>query len=312
MHNPRHKRPNRLLRGLGLLFCLLLSLASTQAFAVTEGNMKCTGTGSRPGAPHAPQIGPLQPDEQFRVTLELSCQVLRTFAKGASLGNAQYYYQGNAPKLNVIHITGGTGVTIPEQDAGVPGVVCIPFSCTRLNVGEVYFFYVVILGQAGKAAGKYAATMMLNTTMIGSPGYGDYIQATLMEYTVIQPSCSMSSASTQNLSFGTLSSNDFATSQQIADIRLNCPVATRVTASLSSGQSSTGADGTSSTTLPQLLMVTTWADTNTPVTFNSPRTFGLATGNNSIRLGFRPKLIAPNVTPSGAFSSQYTLNITYL
>lgn len=312
MHNPWHKRPNRLLSGLALLFCLYLSLASPQVLAVTEGNMKCTGPGSPIGTPYTPQIGPLKPNENFKIVIESTCQVLRTFAYGASLGHTQYYHQGIAPKLNVMSLNGGTGFTVPEQDAGVPGVLCFPFSCTRLNVGEVFTNYFIILGQAGSTAGEYIATVMLNDTMLGSPGYGDYIQVTLIKYTVNQPSCSMDSTRTQNLSFGTLNSNDFATSQQIANITINCANATQVTASLSTGQTSTGTDGTSSTTLPQLLMVATWADTNTPVIFNTARTFGFTAGSNTISLGFRPKLISPKVTPSGTFSSQYTLNITYL
>jgi len=72
-----------------------------------------------------------------------------------------------------------------------------------------------------------------------------------------------------------------------------------------------GSPGVSATTLAGLSMVATWADNNTAVTFNSPRTLALTTGANNIRLGFRPRLNT-SVSPSGNFSSQYTLNITYL
>ncbi|MBP3362385.1 MAG: fimbrial protein, partial [Pseudomonas sp.] len=72
-----------------------------------------------------------------------------------------------------------------------------------------------------------------------------------------------------------------------------------------------GSPGVSATSLAGLSMAATWADNNTAVTFNSPRTLALTTGTNNIRLGFRPRLNT-SVSPTGNFSSQYTLNITYL
>lgn len=303
MHNPRHIRPNRLLRGLGLLFCLLLSLANTQAFA--DSNITCSGFGTG----NTIDLGNLQPNEQFQQTLSATCQTLRIFPYGASLGQFQYNQAGKMDTLIVYHI--GSGKHVPLQTAGTVGPVCLPSACVRLNAGADVSYNVLVAGQTGSAFGNYSILLGLNYTMIGAVTNASDLQTVTIKYTVGQPGCTMLTDSTLILPFGTLSSNELATSQQTAYILLECPSAAKVSATLSSGQSTTGTAGTSTTSLPQLLMVATWADTNTPVDFNTARTLDFRAGHNVISVGFRPKLASPGATPSGIFVTKYTLNISY-
>lgn len=310
MHNPRHIKPTRLLTGLGLLVCLLLSLGSTRALAI-DGNIKCTGPGTG-GATNFTNIGPFQPGEQFKFSMIANCYVVRTFASGASLGHFQRYLKGTAESVQLFHT--GSQKMVPLQDQGIVGPVCLPQTCVRLAADTVFQYEVIVVGTAGQYYGDYELALLLNDTMIGSPTYNDTLQQFYVQYSVAKPTCTLISGSNLNLPFGTLSSSDFATSQQIADIKINCPGATKATASLSSPQSSPtgGKDGSTYTTLPQLLMIATWADTNSIVDFTQSRTFAFSEGVNTVSLGFRPKLVSPDVTPTGNFSSQYTLNITYL
>ncbi|KMM80484.1 hypothetical protein [Pseudomonas deceptionensis] len=308
MHNQRQKKPNRLLFGFGLLFFLILSIACPQAFAI-EGSMECRGLGTG-SATNFTNLGNLQPNESFRVSMSANCTAVRTFASGASLGQFNRYLVGSADDVAIFHTN--SQKIVPLQQPGYVGPVCLPLTCTRLTAGTPFIYEVLVIGRTGSGFGRYELAVLLNTTMIGSPTYNEHLQSFDITYTVAKPGCKMVTNSTLDLPFGTLSSNDFATSQQIANITMNCPDASQVTASLSPTQSSTGAAGTSYTTLPQLLMVATWADYNSAVNFNVPRTFAFTAGTNTISLGFRPKLISPDATPSGNFSSQYTLNITYL
>lgn len=306
MHDPRRKRPNRILSGLGLLFCLYLSLAGPQAFA--DSNIMCGGgTGA---VSKTVEFGNLPPNQQFQLGMSANCQTLKVFPSGVSLGQFQYNLQGKMDTLIVFH--GASAKQVPLQIAGTVGPVCLPSACVRLNAGADVSYAVTIAGNSGSVFGNYSVLVALNYTMIGAVINSGDFQTLTINYSVGQPGCSIISDSSLYLPFGTLSSNDFATSQQIAYAVLDCPTATKVSATLTSGQSTTGAAGTSTTSLPELLMLATWADTNTPVEFNIARKIDFTAGVNAIPVGFRPQLAFPGATPSGSFVSQYTLNITYL
>lgn len=308
MHNSTAK-PHRLnwVKGSWLLLCLLFSLISQQAFALIENNLSCTATGTT----GIINIGNVTPSQNIQASMTANCRVTRWFPSGASLSHTQFYPVGNGPKLVVFHVNSGRFV--PEQTIGTASTTCMPSSCVPLKVGTTFSYEVLVAGPAAAKPGVYMVSVSLTDTSIkGWENYGDYLQVVILQYTVIQPACSMGSAKTLNLPFGTLNSNDFATSQQIATVTMNCTRGTQATATLVPTQSAiSGSPGVSATTLAGLSMVATWADNNTAVTFNSPRTLALTTGANNIRLGFRPRLNT-SVSPSGNFSSQYTLNITYL
>lgn len=290
-----------------LMLCLLLSLASQQAFALYENNLACDITSDT----GLIDLGTLAPSTQYTAHMAARCRVTRWYPSGASLQHTQQYVQGAGAKLQLIHIN--TGMLVPELPIGTASSVCMPAGCVALTVGTTFSYDVLLAGVTPTQTGTYVVKVSLTDTSIkGWEAYGDYLQTIIFRFQVEQPACSMGSATTLNLPFGTLNSNDFATSQQIANITMNCTRGTQATATLVPTQSAvSGSPGVSATTLAGLSMAATWADNNTAVTFNSPRTLPLVTGANTISLGFRPRLNT-SVSPTGSFSSQYTLNITYL
>lgn len=296
-----------LLKGSLLLLCILLSLASPQAFALIQNNLACTATGTT----GIIQLGDISPSTNYTANMTANCRVTRWYPYGASLQHSQFYNAGRGSKVQVFHTN--SGLMVPELPIGTASSTCMPSSCVQLFVGNTFSYNVLLLGTAPVTPGNYMVSVSLTDTSIrGYEAYGDYLQTVILSFRVIQPACSMGSAKTLNLPFGTLSSNDFASSQQIANITMNCTRGTQATATLVPTQAAiSGSPGVSATTLAGLSMAATWADNNTAVTFNSPRTLALTNGANNIRLGFRPRLNT-SVSPTGNFSSQYTLNITYL
>ena len=296
-----------LLKGSLLLLCILLSLASPQAFALIQNNLACTATGTT----GIIQLGDISPSTNYTANMTANCRVTRWYPYGASLQHSQFYNSGRGSKVQVFHTN--SGLMVPELPIGTASSTCMPSSCVQLFVGNTFSYNVLLLGTAPVTPGNYMVSVSLTDTSIrGYEAYGDYLQTVILSFRVIQPACSMGSAKTLNLPFGTLSSNDFASSQQIANITMNCTRGTQATATLVPTQAAiSGSPGVSATTLAGLSMAATWADNNTAVTFNSPRTLALTNGANNIRLGFRPRLNT-SVSPTGNFSSQYTLNITYL
>ena len=296
-----------LLKGSLLLLCLLLSLASPQAFALIQNNLACTATGTT----GIIELGDISPSTNYTANMTANCRVTRWYPYGASLQHSQFYNTGRGSKVQVFHTN--SGLMVPELPIGTASSTCMPSSCVQLFVGNTFSYNVLLLGTAPVTPGVYMVSVSLTDTSIrGYEGYGDYLQTVILSFRVIQPACSMGSAKTLNLPFGTLSSNDFVSSQQIANVTMNCTRGTQATATLVPTQAAvSGSPGVSATTLAGLSMAATWADNDTAVTFNSPRTLALITGANNIRLGFRPRLNT-SVSPTGSFSSQYTLNITYL
>jgi hypothetical protein len=294
-------------KGSLLLLCLLFSLASQQAFAIIENNLACTATGTT----GIIDLGSVTPSQPLQASMTANCRVTRWFPAGASLSHTQFYNKGKGSKFYVFHVNSGRSV--PEHGMGTASTTCMPSSCVPLTVGTTFSYQVLVAGPAAETPGVYMVSISLfDTSINGWENYGDYLQTVILQYTVVQPACTMGSATTLNLPFGTISSNDFASAQQIANVTLNCTRGTQATATLVPTQSAvSGSPGVSATTLAGLSMVATWADNNTAVTFNSPRTLSLTTGANNIRLGFRPRLNT-GVSPTGSFSSQYTLNINYL
>ena len=272
--------------------------------------MSCTATGS--GATGVINLGKVSPSEALQASMTGNCRVTRAFPSGASLSQTQFYNTAiRGPAFTVFHVDSGN--IVPYQLTGTATTVCVPSSCIPLPVGTTFSYNILLTAPAASNPGTYRIGVTLHYTSInGWENYAGDIQNVIVQYTVIQPACTMGSANTLNLSFGTLNSNDFATAQQIANVTMNCTRGTQATATLVPTQSTvSGSPGVSATTLAGLSMVATWADNNTAVTFNSPRTLSLTPGTNNIRLGFRPRLNT-NISPTGNFSSQYTLNITYL
>lgn len=313
MHNSTNLLPgSRRIKRCLLLLGLLLGLGCQQAFALIENNLACTPTGTT----GVVNLGDLAPGQYFETRMTGSCRVTRNFPYGSSLQHTQVW-TGTIDTGWPIYAWSDAGGVVPEQPWGVASTTCMSPNgnvCQRLPVGTIVPYSVLYYMPYGvKNPGNYSITFNLTSTSIkGYEGYVDKIQTLTLKFRIINPACTMSSNSALNLPFGTLNSNDFATSQQLANVTLNCTRGTQATATLVPTQSAvSGSPGVSATTLAGLSMAATWADNNSAVTFNSPRTLNLTTGANTIRLGFRPRLNT-SVSPTGSFTSQYTLNINYL
>lgn len=286
---------------------LMFSLASGQAFAFNENNMSCTATGSQ----GIINLGSFGPSENIQVRMTANCRVMRKFPSGANLSFTQSNQKGVPGPFTAFH--SGSSQILAKGGMGTTGTACVPNSCVPLEVGTTFSYEVILFALSGASTGDYMVTLKLfDTSINGWENYSDDLQTLVLLYTVAQPACSLGSATSMALSFGTLNSNDFATNQQVANVTMNCTKGTQVTATLVPTQAAiSGSTGVSATTLAGLSMAATWADINTAVTFNSPRTITMKAGANTISLGFRPRLDT-SVSPTGSFTSQYTLNITYL
>lgn len=289
-----------------LLAGLLLTFTSQHALALIGNNMTCTATGNT----GVVDLGTFAPGENIQVHLTANCRVTRWYPVGSNLSYTQNNAMGKSGDFDAYHTN--SGEFLESGAAGTTGKACVPSSCVPLYVGNTFSYDVLFSGKAGTATGRYYVGLSLFDTSIGGwENYGDTLQSVILDYTVAQPSCSLGSAKIMNLAFGTLNSNDFANNQQVANVTMNCTRSTQVTATLVPTQAAiSGSTGVSATTLAGLSMAATWADTDTAVTFNSPRTLTLRTGANTIGVGFRPRLNT-SVSPTGNFTSQYTLNITY-
>lgn len=310
MHNSTITQPDSRWVGRSLLLLgLLLSLGSQQAFALIQNNLSCN-----PTSPTVVNLGDVERSTWIKVPMTGTCTVTRNFPYGSSLSSQREQY---TPGF-LLHLrkTEGGFNGISMYPWGTATRDCLPTSsseCRPLPVRTVVTYNLDAEGWSPTTTGDHSTTMLLTSTSInGYEDYVDRIQTLTINLRVINPACTMSSNRTLNLPFGALNSNEFATSQQVANITLNCPSGTQATATLVPTQSAvSGSPGVSATTLAGLSMAATWADNNSAVTFNSPRTLYLTTGANAIRLGFRPRLNT-SVSPTGSFTSQYTLNINYL
>ena len=162
------------------------------------------------------------------------------------------------PKVSVYHVN--SNKFIPEQSVGTASTVCVPSSCMALTVGTAFSYEVIIAGPASTSLGvNWLSVTLTDTSINGWENYGDTLQTLVISYTVVQPACSMGSANTITLPFGTLNSNDFANSQQVANITMNCTRATQATATLVPTQAAiSGQTGVSATTLAGLSMACFW------------------------------------------------------
>lgn len=284
---------------------VLINFSSQQAFAIT-GNVSCTSTGGS----GLNDLGSLAPSEAIKMTLTGSCKVLRSFPLAGNLSFVQINNTGKSK--NFIAKLLSNDDYLSNEGMGATGSTCVPKTCTPLPAGTSFSYEVELSGGASETPGRYIVSVNLYITSIGWENYSDSIHTLILRYTVIQPPCTLSTSKTMDLSFGTLSSNDFASKQQVANVKMNCTKGTQVTATLVPTQKAiSGSTGVSATTLDGLSMAATWDDNDTAVTFNSPRALTLKTGANTISLGFRPRLDT-NASLTGKFTSQYTLNITYL
>ncbi|MFJ2285950.1 fimbrial protein [Pseudomonas iridis] len=288
-----------------IIFLILFNSLSSAVYAQGE-ILGCAYSGF-----DAYSLGALTPGQDMNVTVTGNCTVALDVPYGASLTYIQFNNINNGPKLTLTHMDSGRRIS--EQSGPNPGGPCIPSSCIPLKTGAPASFSVLIAGRAPDVTGQYMTNVKLG---IGSINTGQTYAQTLRDiyvsYSVTKPACKVLTAKEINISFGTINSSDFARTRQYANTLLECAEPTQVTASLTPVQQAvSGMTGVSATTLNGLLMATTWADANAQVIFGYPRSMSFKKGINTVSLGFQP-VLQSSVSPTGNFSSQYTLNIVYL
>lgn len=247
----------------------------------------------------------------FEVNVSGNCSVALDIPHGLSLTYTQSDNIGSTPKVSVTEVN--SGLKLSEQAGPNPRGPCLPRSCIPLTVGSSINYSILVNGVTPNLPGRYMRNVkLLAGSTNTSQTFGQNIRDIYISYTVSSPPCRLDSARNMTLEFQTLNSNDFASAQQYANILLSCTTPTQVTASLNPVQNPiAGLQGVSATSLEGLNMATTWADSNAAVIFGYPRSMSLRKGDNTISLGFKPKLNS-SASPTGYFSSQYTLNIVYL
>ena len=149
-----------LLKGSLLLLCMLLSLASPQAFALIENNLACTATGTT----GIIDLGDISPSTNYTANMTANCRVTRWYPYGASLQHTQFYNKGKGSKVQVLHVN--SGLMVPELPIGTASGTCMPSSCVQLFVGNTFSYNVMLLGTAPVTPGDYMVSVSLTDTSI--------------------------------------------------------------------------------------------------------------------------------------------------
>lgn len=286
---------------MGLMLVWLVSL-DVQAF--TSGNLACNVTGSNLDGYN------FQAGAEMRVPFSGSCTVKRTFPKGAA-ANLQigHILGANPANLQVMDFYNNSYMS--ELPLGSYGVTCLGGPCKRLAVGSNLSYSYVIAGTAPSTPGKRTAMVTLGVTSAGYPNYAEWFHNITFIYNVTAVSCTLSTPSAVNLNFGTVSNTSINGQTQSTKVSVNCPSEVRAAVSLTPSQAVVDANnGVSRTTLTGLNMKSLWTDTGNPVVFSNTRTIYMNAGANNVNLTFRPQVVSGQ-SPTGAFQSQYTLNISY-
>lgn len=283
------------------LFWILCCLGSGHAYA--DGtSLLCSSMGGG----EVVDLGTLLPGQEINLTIMSSCRVLK--AVSTVLTFKQVYTEGTGPVMSVFYTNNSRPV--PQDNTG-PSTACNPASCSgNMTVDATALYYATIKGVADITPGPHTFYIALISNVVGVADTTTVgvVNAT---YQIAKPSCIMGSLSALALPFGTLNSDNVASSQKIAQIDLFCSDALKPYLVMRPAQGVVGGSvGVANTTLSGLSMVTTWADDNTPFDFNGAHLTPLKKGMNYIRLAFWPRVTAGEF-PAGKFSGQYTLSIYY-
>lgn len=264
---------------------VLVWLVSLDAQAFISGNLECNVTGSKTDG-YTFQAG-----AEMQVSFSGSCTVKRTFPKGAAVNLQVGHILGaNPARLRVMDFYNHSYMS--ELPLGSYGVTCLGGPCKRLAVGSNVSYTYAISGTAPSTPGRRTAMVTLGVTSAGYPNYAEWFHNTTFIYDVTAVSCTLSTPSAVNLSFGTISSTNIGSHLQSTDISIYCPSSMRADITLTPNQAQVDARiGVSRTTLPGLNMQALW-NGQEPVNFTSYIHKYLVAGQNRISLSFKPVLEA--------------------
>jgi len=286
------------------LLCGVLCCMPQHAQALIGGNLDCS-------TPGYPTFGyRFQPGEAISVEFSGTCTIRRAFPFAAGV-NTNITYLSGSNHATLLFVDPSSWTYVPVLPLGQYSGTCLGGTCQRLPINTVVRYRYNLVGTAPRTTGTRQTLVQPGVTSLNYLAWAQWFLEMPFNYTVYNPACTLSSPSSVNLSFGTISSADLSNQKQSTTVSVNCPASVQATATLSPSQAVVSAStGVSRTTLAGLNMQARWDDNNTPVPLNSPRTLQLRQGSNSLILGFTPQLEAGQ-SPAGAFQSQYTLTIDY-
>ncbi|MDD1509320.1 fimbrial protein [Pseudomonas sp. CNPSo 3701] len=297
--------PRAVLRKLPAIVLLVLGwLCAGQAHALIDGSISCSVSG-------VPYNGyTFEPGAEVKIPFRGNCQAIRVFPYGAGINHE-------------LNLTSGSGIQLQLYDPvsnmyplvlplGSYGGNCLNPSCAYMAPGTAFSYTYYVVGRAPMSPGVRQMTLRLGYTAIGFPAYAEWVHQVSFKITVAPTSCRVSSPSSVELSFGSISGADLSKQSRSTSIVVNCPVSKLAGVYLVPSQGVVNAsNGISQTTLSGLNMQALWSDTSRPVELSTARNMQLLAGNNALNLTFKPQL-ASSQSPAGAFQSQYTLVINYL
>lgn len=282
---------------------LAVWLMSLDARAFINGNLECNVTRLNPDG-YVFQAG-----SEIRVSFSGNCTVKRTFPKGAATNLQMGHIIGINPSLEVMDFYNSSYML--QMPLGSYGTSCLGGPCKRLAVGSNISYTYAIYGRAPSTPGRRTALMTLGVTSWGYPNYAEWIHSNTFIYDVSAVSCTLSTPSAISLDFGMVSNTSIGGRIQSTSVSVNCPSAVTAKVTLTPSQPVVNENnGVSRTTLAGLNMQAVWSDTGNPVVFSNTRTIYMNAGANNVNLMFRPQVVSGQ-SPTGAFQSQYTLNISY-
>ncbi|CRM18373.1 MULTISPECIES: fimbrial protein [Pseudomonas] len=286
------------------LLCGVLACISQPAQALVEGNVNCTQQSIPPDG------YTFEPGQAIRVTYQGSCIIRRTFPYSAGL-NTQINYMSGSDQATLKLLDPYHNTYFSDLPLGIYSGNCLGGTCKRLPVNTSVPYHFILVGNAPRTPGVRYVAVLLGVTSQNYLGYGEWFVQTLFEYTVLPPACSLSSPGSVNLRFGSISNSELNNQMQSTTVSINCKSAMRANVYLLPNQAVVNATtGVTRTSLAGLNMQALWTDTLNPVNFTTPRFMQLRVGSNDVNLSFKPQLAAGQ-SPTGAFQSQYTLNIDY-
>lgn len=286
-----------------LLMLMIAGLLPLHAQALISGSLSCSVTGY-PANGYTFQAG-----AEIKIPFSGTCQAVRAYPYGAG-NNLQItpVFGANPARIQVLDPYSYTYMS--QIPLGGYGPSCLGGRCARIAAGSSVSYTYYVVGTAPSTPGRRMVKIDLGVTSINYPAYAEWIHSLMFIYNVSATSCSLSSPSSVDLNFGTLSSASVSDNTQRTSISINCPSAMRASLTLTPSQAVVnGTSGLSRTTLSGLNMQAKWGQD--PVNFNSAINKSLTTGPNTLDLNFVP-VLEPGQSPSGAFQSQYTLTIDYL
>ncbi|WP_330208232.1 MULTISPECIES: fimbrial protein [Pseudomonas] len=296
-----HKVRGRLMLA---LLCAVLSCLSQQAHALVEGNLNCTV----PGVPSGGYT--FTPGQAIRIVFEGTCTVRRAFPYSAGL-NTRINYMSGPNQAPLRWSDPYNNIYLYDLNIGQYSRNCLGGYCRPLPLNTVVPYRYILVGTAPQTAGTRWIGVLLGVTSENWLGYGEWFLNTGFSYTVVPPACSLSSPGSVNLRFGSISNSDLNNQMQSTTVSIKCSAQMRANVYLLPNQTVVSpTTGVTRTSLAGLNMQALWTDTLNPVNFTTPRFMQLRVGSNDVNLSFKPQLAAGQ-SPTGAFQSQYTLNIDY-